>query len=55
VVRDGRLTGIDHAALQAELLARFRAGLRHDDAFAAALPEWSEAVARHFSGCLGCG
>jgi cytosine/adenosine deaminase-related metal-dependent hydrolase len=54
VVRAGRLAGIDHAALQGELLARFRAGIRHDDAFAAALPAWSAAVARHFSGCLGC-
>jgi cytosine/adenosine deaminase-related metal-dependent hydrolase len=54
VVRDGALTGLDHGAAQRELLAQFRAGIRHDDAFAAALPAWSAAVGRHFSGCIGC-
>ena len=54
VVREGRLAGIDHAALQRELLERLRAAIRHDDAFAAALPAWSDTVARHFAGSIGC-
>ncbi len=54
VVREGRLTGLDHDAAQRELLARFRAAISHDDAFATALPACSGAVARHFAGCLGC-
>jgi cytosine/adenosine deaminase-related metal-dependent hydrolase len=54
VVRDGTLTGLDHAALQRELLARFRATIVPDDGFSRALPGWTSSVARHFSGCLGC-
>lgn len=54
VVREGVLTGIDHAGLQRELLARFRSAMAHDDGFAAAWPAWSAAVARHFTPCLGC-
>jgi hypothetical protein len=53
-VRDGTLTGLDHAALQCELLARFRATIVPDDGFSRALPGWTSSVARHFSGCLGC-
>ncbi|WP_114376295.1 amidohydrolase family protein [Elioraea thermophila] len=55
VVRDGRLTGVDHAALSRELLARARAGLARPDAFAAALPALDRAIASHLCGCLGCG
>lgn len=55
VVRDGRLTGVDHAALSRELLAQARAGLARADAFVAALPALDRAIASHLRSCLGCG
>ncbi|MCE7027133.1 amidohydrolase family protein [Jiella avicenniae] len=48
IVRDGRLTGIDHAALQGELVDRFRHGMRSGGQLAAALPELGTAMRRHF-------
>jgi len=50
---DGLAFDVDDDALR-ELPAQFRAGIVHDDDFATALPAWSAAVGRHFSGCLGC-
>ncbi len=55
-VRNGELTGIDHPALRAELLASFRAGLLAEDGFADALPALEQAVAGHFGvGQFGAG
>lgn len=55
VVRDGRLAGIDHPALKAELLASFRAKLLAEDGFAEALPSLERAVTSHFgAGAFDC-
>ena len=48
IVRDGRVTGIDFAALNEELHARFRHGIAQNGALKAALPELERAVRDHF-------
>ena len=48
IVTDGRLTGIDHAALERELVERFRYGMRDGGPLAAALPALGTAMRQHF-------
>jgi 5-methylthioadenosine/S-adenosylhomocysteine deaminase len=48
VVRDGRVPGIDHAAMNEDLLARFRHGIAQNSTLAAALPHLERAVRDHF-------
>lgn len=54
VVRDGRPTGIDFDALQAELRAQLRAGIAARDGFRRILPEVEAALAAHFADRAGC-
>jgi cytosine/adenosine deaminase-related metal-dependent hydrolase len=54
IVRDGRLTGIDFAAMRAELLERLRAGLRKNAAFAGALGELEHVIRSHFESQPPC-
>lgn len=48
IVRDGRVLGIDHAAMNEELLARFRHGIAGNAMLAAALPDLERVVRDHF-------
>jgi len=48
VVRDGEVPGIDTDAMNAELQARFRAGIAQNATLAAALPHLERAVRDHF-------
>ena len=48
VARDGRVLGIDHAAMNEDLLARFRHGIAQNATLAAALPALERAVRDHF-------
>jgi cytosine/adenosine deaminase-related metal-dependent hydrolase len=48
VVKDGAVLGIDHVAARAEVLAQMRAGMKENDALAAALPALARALAEHF-------
>jgi cytosine/adenosine deaminase-related metal-dependent hydrolase len=48
VTRDGRVTGIDFAAMNEELHARFRHGIAQNAALAAALPHLERAVRDNF-------
>jgi cytosine/adenosine deaminase-related metal-dependent hydrolase len=48
VARDGRVLGIDHAAMNDDLLARFRHGIAQNATLAAALPHLERAVRDHF-------
>jgi cytosine/adenosine deaminase-related metal-dependent hydrolase len=48
VARDGRVPGIDLAALNEELLARFRHGIAQNGTLAAALPALERVVGDHF-------
>jgi cytosine/adenosine deaminase-related metal-dependent hydrolase len=54
VVRRGRVTGIDHDAVQAELLARLRHGIADNAALQAALPELAQAMKHHFAAAPCC-
>ncbi|NDW03659.1 amidohydrolase family protein [Jiella pacifica] len=54
IVKDGRLTGIDHAALQGELVERFRHGMQSGGPLAEALPELGKAMHRHFRDAPCC-
>ncbi|QQP87574.1 amidohydrolase family protein [Skermanella sp. TT6] len=54
IVRRGKVTGIDHDAVQAELLDRLRHGIRGNDALRAALPELGRALHRHFGAAPCC-
>ncbi len=53
VVQRGRLTGIDHAAVQSELLAQLRAGMGGSAALQAALPALEDAM-RHYYAAAPC-
>lgn len=48
IVRDGRVLGIDHAAMNEDLLARFRHGIAGNATLAAALPDLERVVRDHF-------
>ena len=48
IVRDGRVLGIDHAAMNEDLLARFRYGRAQNATLAAALPDLEHVVRGHF-------
>jgi cytosine/adenosine deaminase-related metal-dependent hydrolase len=48
IVRDGRVLGIDHVAMNEDLLARFRHGIAENATFAAALPDLERVVRDHF-------
>jgi cytosine/adenosine deaminase-related metal-dependent hydrolase len=48
IVRDGRVLGIDHAAVNEDLLARFRHGIAQNATLAAALPDLERVVRDHF-------
>jgi cytosine/adenosine deaminase-related metal-dependent hydrolase len=48
IVRDGRVTGIDHPAMNEDLLARLRHGIAQNTTLAAALPDLERAVCDHF-------
>jgi cytosine/adenosine deaminase-related metal-dependent hydrolase len=48
IVRDGRVLGIDHAAMNEDLLARFRYGMAQNTTLAAALPDLERVVRDHF-------
>jgi cytosine/adenosine deaminase-related metal-dependent hydrolase len=48
IVRDGRVTGIDHPAMNQDLLARFRHGMAQNATLAAALPDLERIVRDHF-------
>ena len=48
VMRDGDILGIDHPAMNDELLARFRHGIAQNATLAAALPHLEHAVRNHF-------
>jgi cytosine/adenosine deaminase-related metal-dependent hydrolase len=48
IVRDGRVLGIDHAAMNQDLLARFRYGMAQNATLAAALPDLERVVRDHF-------
>jgi cytosine/adenosine deaminase-related metal-dependent hydrolase len=48
IVRDGRVLGIDHAAMNQDLLARFRHGMAQNATLTAALPDLERVVRDHF-------
>jgi len=48
IVRDGRVIGIDHPAMNQDLLARFRGGMAQNASLAAALPDLERIVRDHF-------
>jgi cytosine/adenosine deaminase-related metal-dependent hydrolase len=48
IVRDGRVTGIDHVPMHDDLLARFRHGIAQNATLAAALPDLERVVRDHF-------
>jgi cytosine/adenosine deaminase-related metal-dependent hydrolase len=48
IVRDGRILGIDHAAMNEDLLARLRHGIAENATLAAALPDLERVVRDHF-------
>jgi cytosine/adenosine deaminase-related metal-dependent hydrolase len=48
IVHDGRVTGIDHAAMNDELLARLRHGIAQNATLAAVLPDLERVVRDHF-------
>lgn len=48
IMRDGKVFGIDHAAMNEDLLARFRHGIAQNATLAAALPALERAVRDHF-------
>ena len=48
VIRDGKVLGIDHAALNDDLLARLRHGIAQNGTLAAALPALERVVHDHF-------
>jgi cytosine/adenosine deaminase-related metal-dependent hydrolase len=48
IVRDGRVTGIDHPAMNQDLLARFRHGMAQNATLPAALPDLERIVRDHF-------
>jgi cytosine/adenosine deaminase-related metal-dependent hydrolase len=48
IVRDGHVTGIDHAAMNQDLLARFRHGMAQNTTLATALPDLERVVRDHF-------
>jgi cytosine/adenosine deaminase-related metal-dependent hydrolase len=48
IVRDGRALGIDHAAMNQDLLARLRHGMAQNATLAAALPDLERVVRDHF-------
>jgi cytosine/adenosine deaminase-related metal-dependent hydrolase len=48
IVRDGHVTGIDHAAMNQDLLARFRHGMAQSATLAAVLPDLERVVRDHF-------
>jgi hypothetical protein len=54
VVREGQVTGIDFPAMRDELLARLRAGINQNAAFAAALPQLDRAICGHFDANAPC-
>jgi len=54
VVREGQITGLDLTAMRDELLARFRAGVAENAAFASALPHLDRAICRHFEADAPC-
>ena len=47
-MRDGTVSGIDHAAMNDDLLARFRHGIAQNGTLAAALPALERVVRDHF-------
>jgi cytosine/adenosine deaminase-related metal-dependent hydrolase len=48
IVRDGRVLGIDHAAMNEDLLGRLRHGIARNATLAAALPDLERVVRDHF-------
>ncbi|MFA6264947.1 MAG: amidohydrolase family protein [Pseudolabrys sp.] len=54
VVRDGKVTGVDLAALEAELLAMLRAKYPTTADVRAAMPELKSALRKHYTGPLYC-
>jgi cytosine/adenosine deaminase-related metal-dependent hydrolase len=48
VARDGRVLGVDHAAMNDDLLARFRHGIARNATLATALPALERVVRDHF-------
>lgn len=54
VVRRGQVTGIDHPAVQAELLARLRHGMAGSAALQAALPALEDAMRRYYAAAPCC-
>ena len=54
VVKRGRVTGIDHDAVQAELLARLRHGMAGSAALQAALPALEAAMRRYYAAAPCC-
>lgn len=55
VVRDGRVTGVDLPALEAELLAAMRAAYPTTTDVRAAMPELKAALRKHYTGAFYCG
>ena len=55
VVRDGRVTGVDLPALEAELLAALRAAYPNTADVRAAMPELKAALRKHYTGAFYCG
>ncbi|MGY0788452.1 amidohydrolase family protein [Azospirillum argentinense] len=54
VVQRGQVTGIDHPAVQAELLARLRHGMAGSAALQAALPALEDAMRRYYDAAPCC-
>ena len=55
VVRDGKVTGVDLPALEAELLATMRAAYPATADVRAAMPELKAALRKHYTGPFYCG
>jgi hypothetical protein len=49
IARDGRLLGIDLAAVRHEVLSQMRSGMAKNATFVSALSTLNEAVARHYA------
>jgi cytosine/adenosine deaminase-related metal-dependent hydrolase len=54
IVRDGRVTGVELAALRKELLLRLRSGMEQNAAFATSLGELEQAIRGHFESEAPC-
>ena len=55
IVAEGRVTGVDLPAIEAELRARYRRTMPEKAAFLAAWPALEAAVGRHYRDAMGCG